>query len=120
MNERTTLHERDPDLFAEVTSQLAARDFSPAADHITDALADAFAEFIARTPVDRRCACGEATCRTYRYAVPERDGAKPIVVRFYVRGELLVRGNDAGEVYEVERLDDAADDGAPRARYVVS
>ncbi len=118
VNDSQTLKQLDPALYDEVMRGLASYDFSPAADMPPPALADAFAAFIARAPIATRCACGQPECHSYRYDVPDRHGCNPVVVRMYARGELLVRGNDAGEVYAVERLYDVADRSGPRLRII--
>lgn len=104
-----TLAQVNEALLNEAVNGLRVGNMSAAAHLLTTAAAKALASKLQIAVVESKCGCGQPDCETYRFAVPKKGReVRYLVVRLYVRGELLLHIDSDCDVYKIERLYDLA------------
>lgn len=107
----------DPELLKETLDLLRAGRISPVAYVPDDAELARLEDRLLDARVTGRCECGQENCRTYYFQVPEKPhSVSTYTVRFYARGEAMLHIDSEGDIYKLQRLDEAADAG-PRTVY---
>jgi hypothetical protein len=112
------LAEIDAELFEETLERLQNHDLSPTGAVLGESETRRLAENLGKARVRGMCGCGQDDCRTYYFQVPRKpqDSVAFETVRFCARGEHMLHVDSDGDIYSLERLDDAG--GV--ARYILA
>ena len=115
------VREYDPALYALIEECLQGNFVSPVLHQPDAAMLKGMRRSLETLAEHEPCTCGEL-CGSFSTTNIRPAGSRPLMVRFDVRGELVLDCDGNGVIYYVERLFDSPDDAAkaPPERFALT